>query len=85
MQMAISAYKNQKIKSKSKAAEIFGVPKSTLYKQLSGVKLHPETRANGYRMIVIKEKSLIKHLLDVDKQGFLIQPEFLHGMAHILL
>lgn len=32
MQMAISAYKNQKIKSKLKAAEIFGVPKSILCK-----------------------------------------------------
>jgi hypothetical protein len=85
MQMAISAYKNQKIKSKSKAAEIFGVPKSTLRERLSGVKPHPETRVNGHRMTVIKEKSLIKHLLDADKQGFSIQPKFLHGIAHILL
>lgn len=81
MQMAISAYKNQKIKSKSKAAEIFGVPKSTLCKRLSGVKLCIETRANSHRMIVMEEKSLIKHLLDADKRGFLIQPEFLRGIA----
>ena len=85
MQMAISAYKNQKIKSKSKAAEIFGVPKSTLCKQLSGVKPHIETHVNSHRITVIEEKSLIKHLLDADKRGFLIQPKFLHGMAQILL
>lgn len=36
-------------------------------------------------MTVMEEKSLIKHLLDTDKQGFLIQPEFLCGMAQILL
>ena len=72
MQMAISVYKNQKIKSKSKAAEIFGVPKSTLCKQLSGVKPHIETHVNSHRITVIEEKSLIKHLLDADKQGFLI-------------
>lgn len=85
MQMAISAYKNQKIKSKSKAAEIFGVPESTLHKWLSGVKPYIETCVNSHRMTVIEEKSLIKHLLDTDKQGFLIQPKFLHRIAQILL
>lgn len=70
--MAISIYKNQKIKLKSKATKIFRVPKSTLYKQLSRVKLYTETRVNSYRIIVIEEKSLIKYLLDADKQGFLI-------------
>jgi type III secretion system FlhB-like substrate exporter len=83
MQMAISAY--QKIKSKSKAAEIFGVPESTLRERLCGVKPCTETRANGHRMTVIEEKSLVKHLLDADKRGFSIRPEFYHGMAQILL
>jgi hypothetical protein len=72
MQMAISAYKNQKIKSKLKATEIFRVPKSTLCEQLSRVKPYTEICANSYRITVIEEKSLIKHLLDADKQGFLI-------------
>jgi hypothetical protein len=56
MQMAISTYKNNKIKLKLKAAEVFRVPKSTLYEQLSGVKPYIETRANSYRIIVIKLK-----------------------------
>jgi len=30
IQMAVAAYKNQKVKSKLKAAEIFGVPEATL-------------------------------------------------------
>jgi hypothetical protein len=85
MQMAISAYKNKKIKSKLKAAEVFGVPESTLRERLSGVKPHTESRANSHRMTVIEEKALIKHLLDADKRGFSIQPEFLRGMAMILL
>lgn len=61
------------------------MPESTLCERLSGVKPHTETRVNGHRMTVMEEKSLIKHLLDTDKQGFLIQPEFLCGMAQILL
>jgi hypothetical protein len=36
-------------------------------------------------MTVIEEKSLVKHLLDADKWSFSIRPEFLHGMAQILL
>jgi hypothetical protein len=85
MQMAISAYKNKQIKSKLKAAEVFGVPESTLRERLSGVKPRTETRANSHRMTVIEEKSLVKHLLDADKRGFFIRPEFLRGMAQILL
>lgn len=38
MQMAITAWKQQKVKSKLKAAQIFGVPESSLRKRLSGVK-----------------------------------------------
>ena len=36
-------------------------------------------------MTEIEEKSLIKKILDADKQGVPIQPEFLCGMAGILL
>jgi len=85
MQMAISAIRNQKIQSKRKAADIFGVSEATLYKQLEERKPHSETHINGHKLTVIEEEVLIKQLLDADKQGFLIQPEFLHGMAQILL
>lgn len=72
MQMAISAYKTQKIKSKLKAAEVFSISKATLHHQLKGTKAHVETCANGYKLTAIKEEVLIKRVLDVDKQGFLI-------------
>jgi hypothetical protein len=68
-----------------KAAQIYGVPETTLCERLTGIKLRSETRANGHKLTTIKEESLIKILLDVDKQGFSICPEFLRGMAQILL
>jgi hypothetical protein len=85
MQMAITAWKQQKVKSKLKAAQIFGVSESSLRKRLSGVKPRSETRANGHKLTATEEESLVKRLLDADKRGFSIRPEFLRGMAQILL
>jgi hypothetical protein len=70
MQMAISAYKKKKIKSKQKAAEVFGVSWTTLCACLDGRKSCSETCANGHKLTKIKEDVLVKKLLDADKHGF---------------
>ena len=85
MQMAISAYKNKKIKSILKAAEIFGVSEATLRRRLKGNKSRAETRASGHKLTALEEEVLVKSLLDADKRGFSIRPEYLRGMAQILL
>ena len=85
MQMAISAWKEKKTRSILEAASIFQVPESTLRTRLAGIKPRLETRANGHKLTEIEEKSLIKQILDADKRGFPIRPEFLRGMAEILL
>jgi hypothetical protein len=85
MQMAISGYRKKQFRSKAAAAGIFAVSRETLRDRLRGVKPRSETRANGHRLTVIEEEALMKRLLDADKRGFLIRPEFLRGMAQILL
>ena len=55
MQMAITAWKQQKVKSKLKAAQIFGVPESSLRKRLSGVKPRTETRANSHKLTATED------------------------------
>lgn len=85
MQMAISSYKKKQFQSIAAAAEVFGVPKETLRDRLHGVKPHTEARANGHRLTALKEEVLAKRLMDADKWGFSIRPEFLRGMAQILL
>jgi hypothetical protein len=85
MQMAISAYKKGQFKSKATAAEVFRVSRETLHDQLRGIKPRAETRANSYKLIAFEEEVLAKHLLDADRHGFSIQPQFLCGMAQILL
>lgn len=83
--MAIAACEEKKTRSILEASRVFEVPESTLCRWLAGVTSHPETHANGHRLTEIEEKSLVKQLLDADKQGFPIQPEFLCEMAEILL
>ena len=85
MQMAIEAYKKKKIRSKSRAAAVFGVPKATLLNRLRGIQPRSETRANGHKLTIFEEEVLAKRLLEADKRGFSIRPEFLRGMAQILL
>jgi len=72
IQMAISAYSDQKIKSKKSAAAIFGVPKTTFRERLSGIKPRRETRPNGHKLTEVEEETLIKRLLDAGKRGFAI-------------
>ena len=85
IQMAIAAYKNQKVKSVLHAAQIYEVPEPTLHARIKGRKPRSETRANSHKLTVIEEDVLVKRLLDADKRGFSIRPEFLRGMAQILL
>jgi hypothetical protein len=85
MQMAVSAYKEKKIKSKQKAAGVFGVSRTTLRARLDGRKSRSETRANGHKLTNSEEDVLVKKLLDADKRGFSIRSEFLRQMAETLL
>ena len=85
LQMAISAYRSKKIQSKSKAAAVFGVLKSTFINRLDGIQPHSETRASGHKLTAVEEESLVKQLLNADKRGFSVWPEFLRGMAQIFV
>jgi hypothetical protein len=82
MQMAISAYKSRKIRTQTKAAEIYGVSRTTLQGRLRGI--NPRS-ANGHKLQAIEEDTLLKRLLEADKRRLPIRPEVLCGMAQILL
>jgi hypothetical protein len=66
IQMAISAFKNKKIKSRLKASETFNVPETTLRRRLNGSK----SRANGHKLNQFEEEVLEKKILEADKRGF---------------
>lgn len=85
MQMTISSCHKKQIRSGRVAAGVFDVSRETLRDRLRGVKPRAETRANGHKLTSIEEETLVKRLLDADKRGFPIRPQFLRGMARILL
>jgi hypothetical protein len=64
------------------ACILFAVPNSTLLDRLQGINPRSETRADGHKLTVIEEEVLVKQLLDTDKRGFPIRPEYLRGLAH---
>lgn len=86
LQIVISAYKNKtnsllnlKLLRYLEFLEIH-------FKIDYAVSIHEkETRANSHKLTRFEEESLLKQLLDADKRGFSIRPEFLRGMAEILL
>jgi hypothetical protein len=85
MQMAIEAYKSKKMRPQSRVAAVFGVSLTTLRARLKGRQSRTETRANSHKLTEYEEKTLLTHLLDADKRGFAIRPEYLREMAQILL
>jgi hypothetical protein len=86
VQMALSASisKKKKFDQKRELLRYFASLKHLL-RRLKGIKPWSKTRANGLKLYSIEEEVLLKRLLKADKQGFPIQPEFLRGMAQILL
>jgi hypothetical protein len=85
MHMAIHTYKCQKLCSQSKAPRVFSIPRSTLQSWLKGINPRSEIRANNHKLTVFEEETLVKRLLDADKRGFSIRPEYARRMVQILL
>lgn len=84
IQMAISIYQKGQMNLIKRAVKIFAVPESTLRDRLNGIKSRSETRSHSNKLTEIEKELLKKRLLDADKRGFPIRPEFLHGIAQIL-
>lgn len=55
IQMAVSAYQKEQVKSIQRAAALFTIPKSTLCDRLHGVKSRSETRVNSHKLTEFEE------------------------------
>jgi hypothetical protein len=58
--LAISALKNDQIRTTSEAARVYNVPRTTLRRRLDGHTFRLEARANGHKMTQNEEESLIR-------------------------
>jgi hypothetical protein len=67
--LAISDLQNKKISNIGRAAKIYKVPRTTLRDRLKGTQQRSQTRANSHKLTEFKKDSLVKWILDLDKQG----------------
>ena len=58
--LAIQAFKNGEIRSISRAARTFAVPRTTLRRRIDGIQQRAISRANSSKLTEIEEESLQK-------------------------
>jgi hypothetical protein len=82
---ALSALKNGEIHSIREAARVFRVPRSTLGDRYRGIQMKAEKHANGLKLSINEEESLVKWILDLAKRGLPPRPSLVRQMANHLL
>jgi len=83
--LAIEAIRSSKKMSIRRAAETYGVPKTTLFAWMKGRVAKPEKRDTQHKLTPSEEQTLIQYIIDLDAQGF---PPWIAGvkdMADLLL
>jgi hypothetical protein len=85
VEAAIYAYKNGQIPSIRKSAAIFNVPLVTLCYRLHGRVTKQKTGKNQHKLTLGEEESLVKWILDLDKQGRPPRHEYVKNMANHIL
>ena len=83
--LALAAFQEKKTRSISEAAHHFNVPRTTLRDRLHGHTFRPETRANGHKLSINEEESLLQWILSMDKRGAPPRPAVVREMANLLL
>lgn len=83
--MAVSASKKQEIQSIRQAARLYDVPYTTLHNRLHGSINRTEQRANGHKLTITEEDTLVQWISSMDKRGATPRPVAVQDMANILL
>lgn len=83
--LAVSALKNQEIRSIREAARIYNVHERTLRRRLNGITSRSETRANNHKLTQNEEDSLVQWILSLDRRGAPPRLSDVQEMANLLL
>jgi len=67
--LAISAIQKDQVSGPAEAACIFNVPQSTLRDRINGSKNRHESHANGHKLSITEEDSIVQWILSMDKCG----------------
>jgi hypothetical protein len=85
IEIAISALKNNEIQSIRRAAEIYKLPKSTLYDRVNGQQFRVNLRANSHRLSKTQEEALVNWIVSMDTRGVAPRHFEVAEMANIIL
>ncbi len=83
--LALQAYKKGQIKSLRAAAQLYDVPKSTLYTRAAGTLSRVDKRSSLYKLTQLEEDSLTEWIISMDSRGAAPRPSTVREIANILL
>ena len=83
--LAILALNRRQIPNICRAAATYNVPESTLRDRLAGKPARHDCQPNIKKLTKSKEEAIIKHVLDLDAQGFPPSLDNVRYMANKLL
>ena len=70
MLSAVSALRASEVLSVRKAAELYGVPESSLRSRINGTSSRAATHPNSSLLTPSEIEALVKYILDLDSRGF---------------
>ena len=85
IQFAISDINSYRVKSIKHAAEIYSVPRITLFYQRAGRRSRRDCEANSKRLNKLEEEAIVKRILEESARGFAPTKADVRAMADKLL
>jgi hypothetical protein len=83
--LAISSIDHSQIQSVRRAASTFNVPESTLRSRRTGVSLRRNCQPKLKKLTKLEEEVIVRHILDLDLQGFAPSLNAIREIANKLL
>jgi hypothetical protein len=83
--LALQAIQNNPKLSTRRAATIYQVPFTTLYRRQNGIQSRCDTMPNSRKLTDQEEDIIVQFILDLDSRGFPSRLRFIEDMANSLL
>jgi hypothetical protein len=83
--LAISDLQNKRIPNIGRAAKLYDIPRTTLRDRLKGTQQRSQIHANRHKLTEFEEESLVKWILNLDKQGLPPRLTLVQEIANYLL
>ena len=82
--LAINAIHASKKMNTTRAAKVYGVPRSTLRDRLKGTTPWAELRNKNLSLTLSEEETITRYIIDLDSRGFPPRIESVRDMANLL-